>query len=286
MREKPESERSLAHWLNPETAGRFQALKHEVLGLVKGATQEGDFLLYTDHYAGHAERVVELTDRLIPPQVRTQLNNTEIFVLLCAAYLHDIGMSVFPTAASPEVVRERHGALSMQVIDEHRTELPLTSVEANAVGALSLAHTHADLSRVPQEENIGANEVRMRFLAALLRLADALDIDYARMPPLPSRGADIPAEVRHRLRMSRGVSRIDLRPEEQRIVLRIAPSIDVEPDKVVFWATKKAQEIKKCLEESSAALEANGISYKDVKVVLESPPSPSIAARQLDGKDD
>ena len=47
---------------------------------------------FTDHSIRHGEGVISILDWLIPDTVKEQLNEWELYFLIAAAYLHDIGM--------------------------------------------------------------------------------------------------------------------------------------------------------------------------------------------------
>ena len=48
----------------------------------------------TDHNVKHAENVEKIIERLIPDDVKKSLNHEEIFCLLSAVWLHDIGKTL------------------------------------------------------------------------------------------------------------------------------------------------------------------------------------------------
>src|SRR6266567_5639805 len=47
---------------------------------------------FTDHSIAHSESVVAILDWLIPDRIKEQLNEWELYFLIAATYLHDIGM--------------------------------------------------------------------------------------------------------------------------------------------------------------------------------------------------
>lgn len=81
-----------------------------VIALRKAATEWLEYSLnlfphYTSHTVNHSdEMVVQLSMMLFPDKPRSKpvldLNATEVFVLLCAIYLHDSGMVVSPKEAA------------------------------------------------------------------------------------------------------------------------------------------------------------------------------------------
>jgi tetratricopeptide (TPR) repeat protein len=131
-----------------------------------------------------------------------KLNDNEAFVLLAAALLHDVGMqrlNVFDSdlaqhlftseevgqgrssrACCEELVRERHHLIGAEWI---RTELSSSWPNRDFVEEIAgvvRGHTKADLSALQDHRKAG-KPMRIRLLAALLRLADELDLDFQRV---------------------------------------------------------------------------------------------------------
>src|ERR671914_121592 len=50
------------------------------------------FTQYTDHTVRHSDSVVVILDRIVPDELLQKMNEWELYFLLCACYLHDIGM--------------------------------------------------------------------------------------------------------------------------------------------------------------------------------------------------
>ncbi len=158
---------------------------------------------YTDHTVCHSTRVIKHIDNLagLLPSA-DKLNDNEGFVLLAAALLHDVGMqrvNVFDSdlaehlftpevveqgrsskALCEELVREYHHLISAEWI---RTKLSSTWPNRNFVEEIAgvvTGHTKADLA-VLQDHRKAGEPMRTRLLAALLRLADELDLDFQRV---------------------------------------------------------------------------------------------------------
>lgn len=158
---------------------------------------------YTDHTVCHSTRVIKHIDDLTALLPREdKLNDNEGFVLLAAALLHDVGMqrvNVFDSDVAPhlftpqvvaqgrsskalceELVREHHHLISAEWI---RTELSSTWPNRNFVEEIAgvvKGHTKVDLGVLEDHRKAG-EPMRTRLLAALLRLADELDLDFRRV---------------------------------------------------------------------------------------------------------
>lgn len=172
---------------------------------------------YTLHNTGHSFRVMEYMSKLVSDY--SKLSELEIALLVYAALLHDIGMAVseddissiksdsFPfcdvkfsamkkimgdneSLALQEYVRRIHALLSSRYIRENLKDklvIPkLTTLDfTKELALICEAHTE-DYDWI--KANLRTNEVRgdysfnPQFIAAILRLADILDIDSNRTP--------------------------------------------------------------------------------------------------------
>jgi len=172
---------------------------------------------YTLHNTGHSFRIMEYMSKLVGDI--TKLNELEITLMVYSALLHDIGMAVseedidsikadsFPfcevkfsamkkimggneVLALQEYVRRIHASLSSRYIHENlKDELvipKLTTLDfTKELALICEAHTE-DYDWI--KANLRTNEVRgdysfnPQFIAAVLRLADILDVDGNRTP--------------------------------------------------------------------------------------------------------
>jgi hypothetical protein len=158
------------------------------------------FPYYTLHGIKHSNAVIEILDRLvIGLNTDDQLEQVEIFCLLSAAYLHDVGMqrkfqddetkikSISISKKEPytfqDLIRDEHHLRSGRYIIENRIALGLDNIESKCIRLISEGHRKVNLFLNDYESQaIGHKRVRVRLLSALLRLADELDIDYRRAP--------------------------------------------------------------------------------------------------------
>ena len=163
---------------------------------------------YTDHRIGHSDRIIK--SYLAPllglisgeSAEGDQLNEHEMFILAASAYLHDIGMMSYPCEAgvyASETLRERHHELSYEIImkssnqkkiNKETLDLGLhiegTKEYADWIALVAKGHRKVDLWGPEYDERRRGGEdgarIRLKELAALLRLADQLDKDYRRVP--------------------------------------------------------------------------------------------------------
>ena len=148
---------------------------------------------YTDHTVAHSERISALLDGLTTGVMATpkRLLPAEIFVLLAAAYLHDIGMQNERFAGGDlDQIREEHHEQSAEMIyavfedPANALSIPLTRdpTLVEGVALVSKGHRKVNLAG-PEYEPLAyrGQTLRLRLLAALLRFGDELDIDQRRV---------------------------------------------------------------------------------------------------------
>jgi len=180
-----------------------------------------NFPEYTIHDISHSEQVIANLDWLIPDDVKQAMNDHEIYFLLLACYLHDIGMFVGPKEKQEilageefqyfceetrkvgtdlleedlfqDFIRRNHHLRSEDFIVRHwgvgEDGLGIEDQhQAHMVARICRGHRNEDLtdfnlfmSKSFYQTNIPIN---VAYLAGMLRLADALDITAQRVPLL------------------------------------------------------------------------------------------------------
>ncbi len=146
-----------------------------------------------DHGLAHAERVVALLDGLTETLMTRQeyrLAQEEIYVLLAAAHLHAIGLQ--DEQAEPDALKRlsTYPVLSAEMI-YRAIELPAQATHLGLLNDPSLieitvlvVQRHGEtLYPSPDYDDlpVGSSTVRPRLLAALVHLADKLDLDCRRV---------------------------------------------------------------------------------------------------------
>jgi TolB-like protein len=140
----------------------------------------------------HSERLerylTELTKKLIE---RDLLTHAEIFVLLCATYMHDLGYW-----QNGQLQVKGHPERSRKLIEDQPDTYLLGDFPslagkipgvAQAIGWVSYGHceeTYLPLAQVPNsfaDQSISDETLNLRKLSALLRLADEADDPYIRL---------------------------------------------------------------------------------------------------------
>ncbi len=184
-------------WLTEEYQGYFNEVKKAVIALYK--ENEGkDLPHFTPHGEEHCKAVEELIYQITDsPKVDPLIafSDKERFCLVASAWLHDIGM--LPTvyrqvydhkiAPSPSLIREKHHKTSAKFIVEKYRSCGLKEEDIEAVAQICYFHRKKkNIKECKREFIVGfdksKNVLRLRLLAAYLRLADSLHVDISRAP--------------------------------------------------------------------------------------------------------
>jgi len=165
---------------------------------------------FTDHSPSHSRRVADYALRLAEiPSLRDdlRLRPLERYILYVAAWLHDLGMNDLELSPRPlgemtpkdfETIRHEHPERTKVRLLEREGLFGLPAgdpVLAEVVAFIARAHGtryYEDSVRVLKQKTRVRNEVvRGPLLAALLLIADEIDLHYERVRPLPG-GAALP----------------------------------------------------------------------------------------------
>jgi hypothetical protein len=170
--------------MNPALAGELDNIYKETLKM----WAEQAFRLYTAHGQPHIEQVEQNLDNLTRPLMESAmpLEPEEIYVLLAACCLHDIGMQLDEPDA-----REKHAQYAYDLIlyssaqigpEVRRITLPITDTnQRQAIALIARAHWTDFALALDSEDYIFNNRRgRLRLLGTLLALADLLDISPVR----------------------------------------------------------------------------------------------------------
>jgi len=154
---------------------------------------------FTNHGIDHSHAIISnLNDLVGGIEPNYDLTEHEIFYLLASVYLHDVGMlrsypndegtaKVISTHEMPftkeDVIREDHHIRSGKYVIKHADILNLDQIESECVRLICEGHRRVNLESEEYNDRFIGNEIiRVRFLAALLRFSDELDISYKRGP--------------------------------------------------------------------------------------------------------
>ncbi len=213
-----------------ELCHRYQAIEAKVGTVVLPFAQLTDF---TDHGLGHAHGVQRKLSLLIPDELEASFTPFELFALLCATLLHDVGMAMTRVAHEDSAsVRLDHYNRSRRFVIDNRDALALTEHEARLIGEICRSHgmpnlDYLDVQSFSIEER---GEVRLRLLCALLRLADILDVTKARAPDIVARGRVLAKSSRLHWALQRAISDVKIRtaPSWDLIIVAVTDTPSVE----------------------------------------------------------
>ena len=215
--ERGECEKQIRAWLSDiQTIGHFEHLTRIAMACQDLWTrQQHDH--YTTHGLEHSGRIVAKLADWLQANRTDALKPMEAFLLIGAAYLHDVGMQcrcpsflqaekipcadeqyVAPDYVLLERIRERHPFLSERMITDAckaLKEREWPEFQLNAQSFFHEAHLMAEISRCHCEPISAIKEkhsdtdlsytvaqpVRLMLLIHLLRIGDALDADTRRL---------------------------------------------------------------------------------------------------------
>lgn len=167
---------------------RFNKIKESVEKLHNDYEKGSQLKWFTPHGVPHYQSVESRLKQLLPNGCFQELLVSERFFLLSSAWVHDIGMikGIFPNDSDlpDDQIREDHHIRSEKFIVERYNFVNIEQTEAEVFGLLARLHRRRTLiSKCPEYiDLLGHDKIRVRLLAAYLRLADALHVDQSRVP--------------------------------------------------------------------------------------------------------
>lgn len=175
---------------------------------------------FNDHGLGHSYRITRDLARLLSQGQLEEVTAGEAFILVCAAFCHDIGMAInrkiqvadpaddrtkepwfkdigvlvsphkwlsrsAVTIRDDELIRKWHHILSWNFVIEHYRRLELTRAEARLIASVCRYHRRKEnIEDLPEDELLRSDNqnflIHTKKTAAFFRLADALDIERDR----------------------------------------------------------------------------------------------------------
>lgn len=243
---------------------------------------------FTPHdFSHHVKDIYSLFDKMLPEEFFEKYSKGEnLFVLLTGALFHDIGM----TKEWSDDVRAKHSKIGKEMFQDYFTGRGEDSVVKQNIDAIysdyigDIIYAHSDVkesegSRIETFRNIydkyerqkygtkgKHEEINVPFLAALLRLADELDITYERIQHIDyQKKNNIPSSLEH-FRLCELIKDIQLGKSNDSLVIVIdAGRCNLE------LLDQEASEIDCCQHDKilKLATEAAGILEKYEKIQKE-----------------
>lgn len=185
-----ETRREVEELLGEQKTDRIKRLREQMKILWKGRSIQGYFTLHDSSHSEGVEcalyKLIRLDSEFIPIDGISILDSDDWFLLIAAAWIHDIGM--LPkilqndeingeTLEDFESAREKHHLRSGQYINENFQLLGLTSTERDHLSVICEYHRKSvDINKCPNAFN-----KNLRLLAAYFRLADGIHINHERV---------------------------------------------------------------------------------------------------------
>jgi transcription termination factor NusA len=138
------------------------------------------FPSHVENPAEHYRTVIERINQLVPLSVMQAMACEEMFVVLGAVQLHEIGMVTDSSDTEMiEAVFDTFHSRTRQIVLQECESLGLSRLEANAIGYLCYGHRGESILDVPESMQIESlpQPIKLQFLTAIFRLAHALDLD-------------------------------------------------------------------------------------------------------------
>ncbi len=232
---------------------------------------------FTSHGKRHFLGVVCQLSNLITDDMLPTMTSVEVFILLCGAWLHDIGLLVNRDKKGNQLsdteIREQHHELSAWKIGEVAPRIGLENPNlVRLMGDIYACHRRSvEISkRLPQSEtSIQQQRVRSHLLAALLRMADALDTDYHRAPQFFEQIGHLSNLAKLHWRICQMIE-LDYRPAEARIHLnaRYSPESELSEEDARDLIRSKFSDLYTEWDSVQDIFEANKIPYSGLTASL------------------
>ena len=169
--------------LSRELSGRLEAIKKIAKKLL--VYTHVKFPYYTPHGFSHSENVEENLNWLIPDVLKQESLSYDIFFLILGAWFHDLGM-INLTSDNIDLIRNEHHIISEDIINEKYKEIQINNQEAVVLGKICKGHRSVDLNTAEYDvmSIMYGIIINIRFLTALICLADELDVTANRVPEI------------------------------------------------------------------------------------------------------
>lgn len=158
-------------------ASIYKYLEENIYPNVVVGASARDGMVLTNHSKEHVETVIQRMSLLLGDGIN-RITGYEVFILLVAACLHDIGNISGRSDHEKHMVELANGCQEFKTLDGP-TKHYIFEV-AMAHGGRNIKGGKDTLSLATKEEKAGGILVRPRAMAALLRFADELSDDFGR----------------------------------------------------------------------------------------------------------
>lgn len=214
------------------------------------------FRFFTNHGAPHSNNVFKLLNQLLDDwELKNgdqRLHKYEYFLLAVCSWCHDLGMlkqkdEDFDVFDVVEQVRREHARRIIKYLNNiNYLEMGLSDeIEKSIISKICLYHSSKE-----NIENIEVTQdmlfegkhivIRLKLLAALLRLADALDADKKRLPREEDRdNLSISDTTKREYKKHELVQNVVINPEDESIFIQLLIKKDNEEDSKISDEVKE-----------------------------------------------
>jgi GTPase SAR1 family protein len=141
---------------------------------------------FTNHGIDHVLSVEKNVFNLITEEVKNKLTEFDLFCLLAACCLHDIGMIAKKESNEPFLkVREDHHIRTRELLYERFSEFNLNQNEGRIIGEICYGHGISNIDELASYDNWSVapyGSVNTLLIVSLLRISDLLDLNFLRAP--------------------------------------------------------------------------------------------------------
>lgn len=242
---------------------------------------------FTDHSTLHSMSVLDYCNRIIGEDQIESLCPEECFALIMACYLHDIGMGIsdsdyaefsgqldfgdyFDTHDRNDdanIVRAFHNEYSGLFIRKYAKLFDIPSEElTRAIIQIARGHRKTDLLDPVQFGDIhtGDATIRTAYLAAVMRLADEIDVASDRNPTLLFHTEDLTDEIDIiEFGMHESITQVDI--DGDAIILHTRPKSPEYRPRIEKLAEKIRETLRCCTE---AAEKMSDLRIRQNRVVI------------------
>jgi hypothetical protein len=175
--------------------------------------------LLNDHGSEHVQMVIDRASALLKPVVfehQPELTPYEVFLLLCAIHVHDVGNIAG---------RTEHERNNVGISNELKPFLDSDVLEIEVFRLIAEAHggkfngSKDKLHKMPETHSVNSTDIRFRALAAILKFSDELADDKTRGNRRLLEDGTMPkgSEIYHKYSLS--ISSLIIRPDVKSIDL-------------------------------------------------------------------
>lgn len=260
--------RTLLKSSNTDYYSRFNHIRSEVTSVMSNSRIF--FPTYTNHDFKHLTNVEDIIDNMLTEEVKKELSDEEIFCLLSAAWLHDIGMipvndekeeyeNMTPDERKEysKKVRDYHNIRSKNYVENNKEKLNIDDFEADIIGNICKGHREVELGEY--KDTYSKTKIRLSSLSAILRLADECDVAYNRESMLSEEGVDDETKEEHYR-----IHKLVRTPVFDNETIKLVSIAYNDKDKELL--EKKRKKIQDELDEISPYLKKIGVDFNKVEL--------------------